>query len=511
MSDLGDPAAPLPTGPVLSQLLARRSNARGVLFSLLGAGAPAVLALLFIPRIAGALGTERFGILALAWTVIGYASFLHLGLGRAVARDTAARDAPGEGSLAETVWTAALMTLALGALAGVLLFAFAPGLVALMNVAPALAAESALAVRVLACALPFTVSTPVLSAVLEARRRFDLANAVVVPSAVATYLGPVLVLTLTGGGLVPLVAVLAASRIAAWGGYLALCLREAPELRARPAFRRHAALPLLSFGGWTTVSAAVSPLLVYLDRFVVGALVSAAAVAYYSTAQEAVLRMGVVSGAVVGVLFPAFARVPEGDGARLAGLLESGVDAVLLLVLPLTLLIAAFAGDLLHLWMGPAYGAAGAPVLAWLAVGLLVNGLAKMPSSMIQAVGRPDLTARLHLVELPLFVGVLAALVWRWGVVGAAVAWLARATADAAALFWIACRRVPEARGVAWRAAWVMVAGAFGVAVMQLLPTPLERGIAIVVAAVALAWAAYGVVGRRARQVATVSALAGPT
>jgi O-antigen/teichoic acid export membrane protein len=259
------------------------------------------------------------------------------------------------------------------------------------------------------------------------------------------------------------------------------------------------------------VSAAVSPLLVYLDRFVVGALVSAAAVAYYSTAQEAVLRMGVVSGAVVGVLFPAFARVPEGDGARLAGLLESGVDAVLLLVLPLTLLIAAFAGDLLHLWMGPAYGAAGAPVLAWLAVGLLVNGLAKMPSSMIQAVGRPDLTARLHLVELPLFVGVLAALVWRWGVVGAAVAWLARATADAAALFWIACRRVPEARGVAWRAAWVMVAGAFGVAVMQLLPTPLERGIAIVVAAVALAWAAYGVVGRRARQVATVSALAGPT
>lgn len=506
MSDLAGGAVPVPAAEVLSRLLARRTNARSVLFSLVGAGAPAVLALLFIPRIAGALGTERFGILALAWTVIGYASFLHLGLGRAVARDTAARGAPGEATLAETVWTAALMTLALGALAGVLLFAFAPGLVALLNVPRPLEAEATLAVRVLAGAVPFTVSTPVLSAVLEARRRFDLVNAVLVPSAVATYLGPVLVLTLGGGGLVALVAVLAVTRMAAWGGYLALCLREAPELRARPAFRHEAALPLLSFGGWTTVSAAVSPLLVYLDRFVVGAMVSAAAVAYYSTAQEAVLRMGVVSGAVVGVLFPAFARVPGHDDGRLAGLLESGVDAVLLLVLPLTLLIAAFAGDLLHVWMGPAYGAAGAPVLSWLAMGLLVNGLAKVPSSMIQAVGRPDLTARLHLVELPLFVGVLAALVWRWGVPGAAIAWVARATADAAALYWVACRRVPAARAVAVRAAWVTVAGAFGVGVLRLLGSPAERGVAIGIAALVLAWAAHGVVGRRARQVAAVSA-----
>jgi O-antigen/teichoic acid export membrane protein len=510
VTDLAPDTGSMPASAVISRLLARRSNARGVLFSLIGAGAPAVLALLFLPRIAGALGTERFGILALAWTVIGYASFLHLGLGRAVARDTAADAAPRGTSLAETVWTAALMTFAAGTAAGALLFAFAPTLVGFLNVPPAMEAEAATAVRVLSCALPFTVSTPVLSAVLEARRRFDLVSAVVVPSAVFTYLGPVVALAWTGG-LVPLVMVLAATRMLAWTGYLVLALREAPELRARPAFRRHAAGPLLTFGGWTTVSAAVSPLLVYLDRFVVGGLVSAAAVAYYSTAQEAVLRMGVVSGAVVGVLFPAFARAEHGDGDRLAALLESGVDAVLLLVLPLTLLIAAFAGDLLHVWMGPAYGEAGEPVLAWLAVGLLVNGLAKVPSSMIQAVGRPDLTAKLHLVELPIFVGVLAVMVWEFGVVGAAVAWVARASADAAALYWIACRRVPGAREVTRRAAWVVIAGAFGVAVLQLLPLLVERIAVIVIAGLALAWAARGVVGRRARQVAMGSPLTDPT
>jgi len=485
-------------GAVL-RLIAPRSNARSILFSLAGAGAPAVLAVFAIPRIASALGTERFGILTLAWTVIGYANFLHLGLGRAVARDTAEAGGGGE-ALRPTVWTAMLMTLMAGVAGGAALFLFAPALVAMLDVPPALAAEATTAMRVLACAVPFTVSTPVLIGVLEARRRFDLVNGVVVPSALVTYLGPVVAVTLTTG-LVPLVAVLAAARTAAWAGYLALCLHEAPELRARPVFHRAVARPLLHYGGWTTVSAAVSPLLVYLDRFVVGAVVSATAVAYYSTAQEVVLRMGMVSGAVVGVLFPAFARVSAERG-RLARLLESGVDAVLLLVLPLTLLIAAFGGDLLRLWMGPAYGAAGEPVLAWLAVGLVVNGLAKVPSSMIQAVGRPDLTARLHLVELPLYLGVLAALVWRFGVEGAAMAWVARVTADAAALYWLAWRRVPESGAAVRRAVATAAAGAVLVVVVRLLPGAGPRALALAAVGCALLLAGRDVLRRRGAHLA---------
>jgi O-antigen/teichoic acid export membrane protein len=494
-------ADPAPAGGprAVLRLVAPRSNARNILISLAGAGAPAVLALFAVPRIASTLGTERFGILALVWTVIGYATFLHLGLGRAVARDTAEAGGGGEGFRA-TVWSAMAMTLFIGAAGGAALFCFAPSIVAVLNVPPVLVGEATTAMRVLACAVPFTVSMPVLSGVLEARRRFDLVNAVVVPSSVATYVGPVAVLLFISG-LVPPVVVLTVGRMVAWLAYLGLCLYEAPELRARPVVRSAVARPLLRYGGWTTVSAAVSPLLVYLDRFVVGAVVSAGAVAYYSTAQEVVLRMGMVSGAVVGVLFPAFARVSEERG-RLAELLESGVDAVLLLVLPLTLLLAAFSGELLRLWLGPDYAAAGGPVLAWLALGLLLNGLAKVPSTMIQAIGRPDLTARLHVVELPLFVMLLWALVLEFGLEGAAIAWVARVAADAAALYWVAWRKVPESHHAALRAAAVALAGGAGVAVLRLLGSPGPRGVALGCAALALAWAGRGVLGRRAVQVA---------
>jgi O-antigen/teichoic acid export membrane protein len=479
-------------------LAGRDSNARGILFNLAGAAAPAALALLCIPWIASTLGAARFGVLALAWTAIGYVAFLHLGLGRAVARGTAAAGSEAEGDeLRATVWTALGMTMALGALGAAALFAFAPGVVRLLHMPAALAGEATAAFRVLACAVPFTVTTPVLSGVLEARRRFGVVNAVTVPSALVTYLGPVAALAVSHT-LVPLVAVLAVGRVLSWAAFFVLCLREVPELRSGPTFHGRLARPLLSYGGWTTVSALVSPLLVYMDRFVIGAAVSAAAVAYYATAQEVVLRTGLVSGAVVGVLFPAFASVPGHDGRRVAHLLESGVDAVLVLVLPLALILAAAAEPLLQFWLGGDYAAQGAHVLAWLSFGLVVNGLAKVPSTMLQAVGRPDLTARLHLMELPGFIVVLGVLVWAWGLEGAAVAWVVRVTADSAGLYWFAWRRVPETRSAAVRAAWVTAYAAVGGGALRLAGSPLLRVGLLAVAGIALLWAVGRILHRRA-------------
>jgi O-antigen/teichoic acid export membrane protein len=490
----------------LQALAMRGGNARSVLFNLAGAAAPAALALLAVPRMTAQLGPARFGVLALAWTAVGYAALLHLGLGRAVARDTAAaRAGDPPDALRATVWTAASMTALAGVLGALLLVLAAPRLAAPLRLSPGLAAEAVASFRILALAIPFTVSTPVLSGVLEARRRFDLVNVVVIPSAAVTYLGPVLALLFTRR-LEPLVATVAAGRVLAWLGYLLLCLRVAPELRRPHRFRGEVAAPLLRFGGWTTVSAAVSPLLVYLDRFVIAATLSTSAVAYYATSQEVVVRLGMVSAAVVGVLFPAFAAVPPERQARLGGLLESGIDAVLLLVLPLALLLAAGAELLLRLWLGGLYGMHGGPVLAWLAVGLLANGLARIPAALLPAIGRPDLNARLHLVELPLFVALLAVLVRRWGIEGAAMAWVARVTADGIGLYWLALRQVPSARVAVRRAATVAAAGALGIASLRLADGPLPRVLLLALAGVALAAAARGVLHRRASAVALAAA-----
>ena len=75
--------------------------------------------------------------------------------------------------------------------------------------------------------------------------------------------------------LVPSTIVWLAGRAATWGAYLAMCLRELPELRHRLAFDPTYVKPLLRVGGWMTVSNIVGPFLVYLDRFLIATIIVA--------------------------------------------------------------------------------------------------------------------------------------------------------------------------------------------------------------------------------------------
>ena len=67
--------------PVSSGLTSGRLLARNMIFNFAGQAAPLLVALFAIPLLIDGLGTARFGVLALAWIVIGYFSFFVLGLG----------------------------------------------------------------------------------------------------------------------------------------------------------------------------------------------------------------------------------------------------------------------------------------------------------------------------------------------------------------------------------------------------------------------------------------------
>ena len=58
--------------------------ARNTIYSLIGQGAPLLVAVFAIPQLIKGLGTDRFGILTLAWMVLSYFSLFDLGLGRAL-------------------------------------------------------------------------------------------------------------------------------------------------------------------------------------------------------------------------------------------------------------------------------------------------------------------------------------------------------------------------------------------------------------------------------------------
>jgi O-antigen/teichoic acid export membrane protein len=410
--------------------------ARNALLNLAGHGAPLLAALFLLPPLVSRLDAERFGFLALAWALVGYFSLFDLGLGRALSRLVAERrGTEREADLPDLSKTALSLTLALGAAAGVVLFAAArPICESVLNLSPALRPEAETALRVLALSLPLVTLTAALRGLLEAGQRFDWVNAIRVPLGILTFAAP-LAATWWSVSLVGLASALALMRLAAFVAHWAACASLWPALVGLGSPRGVAAREMLGFGAWLTVSNVVGPLMVYIDRFVIAGVLAVSWVAYYSAPYELVTRLWLIPAALTGVLFPAMAAAsPE----RLGALYRTGTKAVLITVFPLALVATVFAQDWLHAWLGAEFAARGMRVAQLLCFGAAVNCLAYLPFTLLQARGRADLPAKAHLVELPLYLALLWALVARWGIEGAALAWALRCVADAIVLFVLA-------------------------------------------------------------------------
>ena len=141
------------------------------------------------------------------------------------------------------------------------------------------------------------------------------------------------------------VAALVAGRMVASAAYLWACLRTFPELRRSFRIRRASLGPLLRFGSWMTVSNVVGLLMVTFDRFIIGAMISLSAVAYYAIPYEVVTRLSLLPVAIVGVLFPAFSTAHATDSGRVARLFASGTRYIFILLFPFTLILVAFAPE----------------------------------------------------------------------------------------------------------------------------------------------------------------------
>lgn len=185
-----------------------------------------------------------------------------------------------------------------------------------------------------------------------------------------------------------------------------------------------------------TASSIVGPVLVYLDRFLIASLLSMAAVAYYTAPYEVVIRLGIIPASLTITLFPTFSALEGiGDRQKLGMLFARSVKYVLLAVVPIILIIELFAKEILQIWLGSDFALYSTIVLQALALGIAINCLAYVPYALLQGIGRPDLTAKFHLLELPLHIAIMWVLVSQWGIAGAAVAWTIRVALDALLLF----------------------------------------------------------------------------
>jgi len=465
-------------------LTSGRLLARNTIWNLIGSGAPMAVAMFCIPILIRGLGKERFGVLTLAWALIGYASFFDLGLGRALTQLVAQKLGVGEErEIPQLAWTSLVLMLLLGLATTVLVLFLSPWLASRGLKVPAqLQLETLQSFRLLGLSIPFVITTAGLRGLLEAHQRFGMINALRVPMGVFTFVGPLAVLPFSNN-LVPVVGMLVVGRVGAWAAHLLLCLRVAPELRQAIGWERSTLGPLIKFGGWMTISNVLSPLMFTADRFVIGALGSVTAVAYYATSNELITKLWLLPGALMGVMFPAFSTSFAQDRDQTALLFRRSVKSLFLVLFPITLCAVSFAQEGLRLWLGSDFALNSYRVLQILAAGVFINSLAHVPFALLQGVGRPEVTATLHLIELLPYLALLWWLTKTHGIQGAAIAWSARVIVEAIAAFVLVKRCLPAKDPIRLRSALLLTGLALLIfALAAMLQGPIVRALFVLVA-----------------------------
>ncbi|NMV41885.1 flippase [Ralstonia insidiosa] len=408
---------------------------RHTTFNLIGLGAPLLVAVVTIPALIHALGPDRFGLLTMVWAVVSYFGLFDLGLGRALTQQLSLTFARGDDEVVGPLTaTATILMMGLGVLAGIAMALGAHWGVDLIKNVPD-RAEAVRSVYAMALAMPAVILTSGFRGVLEAKAAFGTVNLIRLPLGLFTFLGPLGVVWAGHASLDLITLVLALGRIVGCIVHAICAWRVLSPVQRKFRVGKKEARLLSASGGWLTVSNIISPIMGYIDRFVIGAVVSASAVAYYATPNEMVTKIWIIPGAVTAVLFPAFAARMAVRGTDNLPLVRASIVTLYITILPITVGLAVFARELLTLWISADFASHSTVLLQIFAVSMLVSCTAQIPFTLIQGAGKPRTTALLHCAILPLYLLGLWLFARSFGVTGAALAWLLRIIIDACTLF----------------------------------------------------------------------------
>lgn len=405
--------------------------------NLLGSSIPIVLTLLAIPLLIKELGMEQFGFLSLSWAIIGYLSLLDFGLGRALSQQTAT-NYDNKPQITQTFWDTHTLIASIGAL-GSLIIAIMISWYFNQNNKPTPALQQVLLASALMIFPTLLINS--LSYFLIAIEKFILLNLLKSVLSSLNIIIPILICQFTS----PVNAFEYMMEALSWVRWLFLiifflaCIYSNPYLLNMESWRFHYPTKLIKLGGWMTITNIVGPIMTYFDRFFIASIISPNAVGGYTIAYELSSKLSIIASALSTALAPFFAKQKNKPNL----VIQTFILSILMMTsifIPLVWCISAYGDLLLHWWLQQDEIKIIHQTTQWLALGFFFNAIALIFYTHIQFMERPDITAKIHLIELPFYLGLLIILLIYQGVIGAAIAWTVRAAIDMLLLLFYSLR-----------------------------------------------------------------------
>jgi len=400
---------------------------KNTIWNLAGSSTPLIAAALFIPYTLNHLGNESFGVLTLIWALIGYFSLFDMGVGRALTYELSRlRDVSSTSEISLTLKAGLILTFFAGLFGAIVMLVLAPYLAkSWLGIAPDIQEDVLLSFQIAAIGVLPTTITSGLRGALEGLNRFSTSNLNKITLGFLMFTLPAISIELHGDKLWTITLYLVLARL-----IVALMAMKQLwfyiSLSSAGLIRSHIK-PLVNYGVWVTVTGIVSPLMVYGDRFFVSAIVGAAQLPFYAIPQEGMQRLLIIPAALSGALLPQLASL---NLVNAANTYKSNYKRVTIVMFYLCLLVAVLAYPSLAWWISSEFAQNALPIVLILSIGIWLNSMASVPYTLIHAMGNPKITALFHLAELVLYILILWWLTSRYGLVGAAIAWVGRVALD---------------------------------------------------------------------------------
>lgn len=170
-----------------------------------------------------------------------------------------------------------------------------------------------------------------------------------------------------------------------------------------PPRRRSGIRSILHFGGLATCNAFVVFLVWNAEKLLLGRFCGADALGLYGRAYQLVtLPVQQLNGAITSVAFPTLSRI-QFDAERLASSFLRGYSLLISLTIPISVISALFAEEIVRVVLGPAWMEA-APIFRLLAPVALVFAVANPLSWLVTSTGRAGRALSISMAATPLVI-----------------------------------------------------------------------------------------------------------
>jgi len=403
-----------------------KKTARNSLYNLLAFVYPIILSLFATPFIIHKIGTENYGIFALATSFVGFLAFVDFGISPALVKYVAEYSARGEDEKVNRFFSTSVIFYALvGTLVGLGIIAFGA------TIAPQVfkvSAHNTQNLRVVfywtGIGFVFTMLLAAYASLPGALQRFDIPSRIsVVINTVSV--GISVLLVTFGHGVVSLMALTTILSAASVLVFRYFDRKLVSGLKVAFKFDKDVVHKLFVFGGFATIGTIGGTILFQLDKVLIGARLGAQPVAFYVVPGNIATKINAAVATITAVIFPLSAELlAREEHTKLQALYTRSTRIVLtflvIFVTPMIVLSHAF----LLQWLGADYAAKSTLIMQLLLVTYSILGLSNIATHLTVGVNKPQVAALVGIFLGGLNIALLYILMPRYGIIGAAWAFL---------------------------------------------------------------------------------------